>query len=961
MGDLPVIVEKETMNIWQVIRLKIFQLRNFNINRYEKSPSYIKNDEKVLKAYIDYKIRTNGEKELIHLFKNRSELFGEKEKKVVIYYAIESNEYELISYLKDNDREEFIEKALHLKKYEIISMLSQSEQERIYLAKNTDIIGFKDRMKYKRSEINQYLDIETIKKLINDKNFDLEESFEYCSSNIQQQLMEENKDYIKFASDEAILGYLKNHLEDFELIKDSIKGQYVEKYPEILEEHPEYAIYASDENQLEFATKKRDNLRFIKESLQIEIIEKYPKSIKYASISTKEKLFKDDMNNNGNLAKKLVILDTKDSKYIKEFSRTFLIERNILRNILSEVKELDIEKAKEIFLKYGVISEDKIVYQEGALSNLTKEQLTEIVKIDSNYVREINDKEKCKEVFKNIFGEEKLECFEKYIYDFSEKKSGNQLRLLFNEKIMNLNSVETIASYCDKLLQQGDTEEVREEFTKIINNTYGENAKKILEEREELKNIENINSLDIFDDRITNSFSEEFINDLLSYNIQDFSTFLNIVKNDRDLSLFKWYYSTLSQVMGENVEVMQKAISEFYYCEELLENIKNIELNEEQQKKLISCLCSRMNKFEIDTLEELNNFDEIANTEIKKEINELRNLQNTEMIKEVICRNILGIEYKRGNSKYGESIIELSALYDIDEELKSKLFDDTEKEMLEIIKSISNIEDFEDIINLSEELMKKQNIRNPIALFSTIAKFKENEIEILNSQLLTKEKLDKMCDEEKGKKLEERKIYKEIKDGVEIYHMEGADGNFLFHNMGQNLVQTRDVEQSIQFYMEKEGGNGKSTVSTRMLDISSIITWITGKQEAQFLLFSKIESEDIVTVSHDDGQTPKGTYSVKSTGKNERIKNILGYRKLLGNEVGFYRRVRNHKKREKNNIDGRIKPDFICQVKKTNGSIVGRYSPEECKKYGIPVLIINESKYKEISLPESEKKNDVER
>ena len=350
MEDLPVVVEKEKMNILQKIRLKIFQLRNFNINRYEKSPSYIKNDEKVLKAFIDYKIKNNGEKELINLFKSRSELFGEEEKKFVIDKAIESNEYELISYLKNNDRKEFIEKALQMNKYEIISMLSQSEQEGIYLEENSDIIGFKDRMKYNRAEINQYLDIDTIKKLINDKNFDVEYSFKYCRSDIQQQLMEENKDYINFASNEAMLGYLKNHLEDFELIKDSVKEQYVEKYPEILEQHPEYAIYTSDINQLEFATKKRENLRFIKESLQIDIIEKYPKSIKYASISTKEKLFESAMNNNSIIAKKLVILDTKNSKYIKEFGRNFFIERNIL----SEVKGLDIEKTKDLFLKYGL-------------------------------------------------------------------------------------------------------------------------------------------------------------------------------------------------------------------------------------------------------------------------------------------------------------------------------------------------------------------------------------------------------------------------------------------------------------------------------------------------------------------------------------------------------------------------------------------------------------------------------
>ena len=914
MENVPVVVEREKLNILQRIRLKIFKLRNFNIDRYEKSPSYIKNDEKVLREFIDYKIKNNNGKELINLFKTKSELFGDEEKSFVVDYAIESNEYELISYLKDNDRKAFIEKVLHMKKYEIISMLSQSEQEEIFLEKTKGTFSSK---KYPEEKISQYLDIETIKKLINDKNFVMSD-FKYCSSNVQQKLMEENTDYIKLASDEALLEYS--------------------------DKHPECIIYASDITQLEFATKKRENLRFIKDDLQIKIIKKNPKAIACASIATKEKIFRNGTSNNGEFAKKLVITDTKNSKFIKEYGE-FSVK--IIPNILQDVKELDIKKTKELFLKYGLLSEDRIFDKD--LSNLTVEQLSEIVRTDSNYAKYINDNEKRKEVFKNLFGDEKLEYFEKYIDDFSEKRlEDKRIRLLFNEKILNSNSIEVITSYCDKLLEHNDTEEIREEFITIINNSYGENATKILEKREELTNIDNIDSLEIFDDRITNNFSEEFINDLLSYKIHDFSTFLNIIKNDDDLSLFKEYYSILSKIMGENVEVMQKAISEFYYYEELLENINNIELNEEQQKKLVSCLCSKMNKFDINTLEELDNFDEIANIEMKKEIEEIRNLEDTEKIKDVICKNIFGMKYKSQGSEYGDSITQLVSLYDIDEELKSKLFDDTEKEILECINDISNIENLKDLIKLSEELMEKQNIRNPIALFSAIEKVKENQIEILNNQLLTREKLDEMCTMEKDKNPEERKIYKEVIDGVEIYHMEGAEGNILFHSMNACQGQTTGVEQSLQFYMEKEGGDGKSTVSTRIRNISTIAQNVEDNdKDTRYLLFSKIEGEDLLGAANQDARASHGARLVKSTASiGGRVKDIVGYKRMLGNEVTFYRRNRNHKKREQNNLDGRIKPDFVCQIKLTDGRTQGNYSLEECKKYGIPVLVINEAKYK---------------
>ena len=72
--------------------------------------------------------------------------------------------------------------------------------------------------------------------------------------------------------------------------------------------------------------------------------------------------------------------------------------------------------------------------------------------------------------------------------------------------------------------------------------------------------------------------------------------------------------------MGNNVETMQRAISEYIYFDELMPKYKNVELTDEQYSNLASVLCSRDNQFDINTLQQLQDYDKISNEYIQKKI-----------------------------------------------------------------------------------------------------------------------------------------------------------------------------------------------------------------------------------------------------------------------------------------------------------------------------------------------------
>lgn len=966
MSNLPIEV-KDKLNIWQKLRIRISLLKKYDIERYNNAPDYIKNSELVqenlLKNMIDKKLvnRIVHQNVLKELFLKNSSIFDEKARRLVIDKIIyRYNGFELIELLTDNEQQEIL-------------LSGEMPQE----------------------EILPYLRSSSITNIIEE----IGEKIKFCAPDVQRELIEEKRDFILLADEDVQKKFFEEHIEEFESLPKDIQ----EKILVLIKTMPR-------EIQYKFASLKRENLGYIKEDLQIQIVQDRTKESKvnafqYANEEAKDKILLDE--ENIELLKELIYQDYKNIKYIRkrDYKKHSKCKRNYLTSIKDEIEEYDSEKIKDIFIKGGMLfAKGNLRTVEGSwqgnsfeLSNdiytkqevdiiqlLNPKQMAKLIEVDSNYIlpyvietgwdkrlrgEEFKNKykEKCKAAFLELYGVEKLkeydecidEIFQKAL-EFENKSYRNtiakesrspleSLKLLFNKKIIESNSPELIKQYYSKLLNEKieekdysivlDDNNANEVFKQIILNTYGEDAVDIMNSRKEL-DIYTINSLEVFDQRILNNFDKEFVHDLLSYNIDDFSAFLNIIKNEKELKLFKEYYDLLSQAMGKNVEVIQKAISEFYYVSDLLKDIEEKELTEKQRNNLISCICGERNQYNIENLEQLDNYIKISNEQFKIE---LRECKNAEEIKACIFSNVFGIKYKREfedeNVSYGDTIDSIMNLYEINTD-ELELTED-EKDILDCINFIYNEESAERLLELAEELQKKEEIKNPIALYSTIQKIKEKGIEVLNKTLITKEEIDRMCEDSQNEGI----IRKEINDGVEIYYFDGAElpknkGLLIHHNKnsyGRNI-------------MESESQLGMSTISTYYASqpIEDIINTSSN------YIYTSVESEDLLgsfaTNGFGDASTSHIPKVVKASAEKRKIKETIKTRNKMLPEISFYRRTRNHDRRNKEKMDGRIKPSFICVINYSGNSTssiedISKEKLDEAKKYGIPIIVINKYRY----------------
>lgn len=582
-------------------------------------------------------------------------------------------------------------------------------------------------------------------------------------------------------------------------------------------------------------------------------------------------------------------------------------------------------------------------WEDGQLVNkLSIEQITELIKIDVNYVlprlstsllelddmanqayfinRNIEESKKdCKQIFLNLYGEEQLERFSGIIdsvYNMQQEYKNQeinhenvskipmqQLKILFNTQIMQANNFDEINTYFEQIFNGQDT---HESFITLIKNAYGEEAETILRNRTNL-DVHEINSLEVFDSRIMKNFSLAFVNDLISYNIEEFSGFLEIVKEPEKLEIFKRYYQLLSSNMGENIETMQKAIFEYDYVENLIKNLEGKELTADNINALYSFLCSKTSekfKVNIQDLEELENFDIQMNNTLIDELNSelIRNDINdktiVENMKTMIVYNILGVD----NSFYIPFVPH-------DFEGSNCTFNQDEMEFIECLRFIKEETNILKIMEFTKEVTKQKNIRNPGLVYDVIRKIRKNSLELINGRLLTKEKMDARIKELEAHGIkEDAEIYMEEKNGIQYYHLNGiafdiiASGAFLSDKLSLNKI------------VNYEGQSGTSSISLRYIRSDKIETLETYKRllsssdkYTNWYGYTEIIEDELITVYDKDAGVYHDNKSVKVDGL---IDCEIKVPNEVMNEVAIYRRHRNHKNRENEKLGGKNIPDF---------------------------------------------------
>ncbi len=481
---------------------------------------------------------------------------------------------------------------------------------------------------------------------------------------------------------------------------------------------------------------------------------------------------------------------------------------------------------------YGI--DDYTIGQVSTIQSLNLSAVEKLVKIDTNYVLpylaftnnpitsmspedRISSEERAKKLFSALYGKDKYaeyeECF-KTIYDLQEEYEKKDIKyranmnkgldavenfdeynyhmnvpleefkILFNPQIIEKCNPALIKEYHQALKNHEETKTI---FEKIIETTYGERAVALLKSRPQL-NVHTINSLECLDERIFNTYGEAFVHDTISYNIRDFSEFLEVVKNPEKNELFKNYYNILSGILGNNVETMQKAITEFSYVSDLLKDIKDVELSEEKVLNLLNVLCSERNSYNIQTLEDLEQFNEKANEQLQKLASD-KNEMEMNYIKEEICQNLFGIHFiEKSNYGYGISLEKLAQLYDISEGETSKgEYSSEEKKLINILDYIYKETKVENLKSFIKNLKDESNFRNYSSIIKLVYKIQERELSQMNNHITTTEKLDKICLEQAGEV--NPSVYKEEIDGVPIYHLNGEPFCLFMHDKGHTSLE----------------------------------------------------------------------------------------------------------------------------------------------------------------------------
>ncbi len=629
-----------------------------------------------------------------------------------------------------------------------------------------------------------------------------------------------------------------------------------------------------------------------------------------------------------------------------------------------------------------------------AIQKLNEKQMSSLIKIDVNYIlpyitvwndikkkpesRNVFSKEernnsqvKCENIFKELYGSEMLEKYREcinLIYDMqinkqeqlSEKmdtamntQTANksivkkflenreipleEFKLLFNEQILNNNTPESIKKY---LQEKAQGNEATEEFQNIIKNAYGKRAEGILKSRPNL-NVHSINSLEVFDERILEQYGEAFVHDCISYNLWDFSAFLSVIKDQEKSEDFKSYYSALSEIYGENVETMQKAMREFHSVEELFKNSRDVELTDKQYSNLISVICARKNPNKITTLSELQNYNKIVNQQLEKMI--ISPDTQTKDLKAMICNQILGID-DRSYEDYGRDLEFISELYDIQSETtRENVYSKNEQDILKVIDFIAKEKNIEKMKEFAREAIRinENGMQIPIDLQSALSKTAEHQVEILNQSLTSLEEIRRIARETGNSK--EGKAYIENYKGVECYHLNGIDYSFLATNTGSLFDN--------EFTQQYEGRAGNNAICCRLLASSDKRIQIRGIRH----LYFNISPNMVIAAANKDADTQHVAKRVKNRGSIEvKITEIPEKINSAYNEVAINRRFQNHQNVTNENRGGRVIPDaygIISEHTLTEEEI------EFCKKYKVPVFVIHDDAYGKEEQKQNEENN----
>lgn len=982
MQELSTKVKKN--NLIQNFRLAYYRRKagkNLTIDDLLKLPPYIQNDGIILNKlrYVRNIPDTEWRKLDIDILLSHDDLLNLINQEFFLGYSYEQQYSFLksgkvdLSFCDRKAKEEIVSKLIEEGFYDVLTLNLEENRQYDFNQNILNKLRENNNEKMLLPNIIKYLDMSSINSIISsspeliqllDKQQQLDvietqkDKLAFLSQEVQKECIEKNMKLFKYASVDVKKGLVKQDIDMFKKIDYDSQMELI-SYDSRLYTLLPYESKQKMLNDFNKTEEAKKNPEVINAALTM--VKKDVNNMKYFNVD----------NPSPNAFQILDGLENFDVDTLKEYV--------LHSKICSAIGKL----TGKDYILHGATGGEKITngmdsYNQKQIdffNKLSANQMKELIKIDTNYILpylsdsqwKINNKlvlkdydeskDRCTKLFLELYGKEKLEQYSKsidLIYDMQKKydriakdeyssggydpvrnyevfnKQGEipleEFKILFNEKIINSCDPKEIEEYLTEIAE--DEKNTSGKFVSIMERTYGEEAKEILKSRPEL-NVHSINSLEVFDSRILERYGEAFVHDCISYNLRDFSEFLDAIKDEKQCDNFYEYYETLCNIYGRNVETMQKAMSEYSYVKDIIENVKNKDLTEKQTMNLLNVFCTKRNEFNIRTIEELENYDQIANSKMLREIGEINiSADNAaDIVKRIICSNLLGMEYEDNNSlNYGKSLQTLTTLYDFGtDEISKTQYSEEEERFMEILYFISNELDPKKLVEFAKSTTELPNLRNLVTINKIIDKVIENETHELNDKLTSIEKIKEVCKEQEGK--ENPQAYYEEVDGLQVFHLNGMDYCMFSHDLGT---------LSYEDWLRYEGQGGNSAICSR------VVKGNMGDTNGKYL-FGELPKEALITINKSDANTQHVSKRVRNYAwQAESIKNLTDI-KEEANEIAFYRRQRSHANISSENVGGRIKPmaygvSDISEIKENLKKILIDNE--------IPIIIVHKDKYK---------------
>lgn len=642
-------------------------------------------------------------------------------------------------------------------------------------------------------------------------------------------------------------------------IKDKLNDR---QWEFIIKVNPIFIKYASQTIQNKYAEDEKYNM-YISGNARENFIKKQVKKIKedFSLLNTMPVDIQKEYINNYpfmiNYLDKDVLVELLkyDIDLIKYLNMTFLKSKNnldqeVMYGILDGIEHKSINDIVNIFINKGVLNARGKLYRFDSKSNnmsyqytkrliktiqgLSIEQMILLINIDVNYVLPYivpvynNDTERttkeniiidadsrCLNLFKAYYGieiynrfykvinkiySELLDNIDKYDYNTDFESIFDFFKVLFNKTIMKKNNPEKITLFIGiSLLHKGEEGRAKETSNKLLNDLLTTAYDREIKLNTD---IYNINSLEVFDKRLS-FISSSLLDDYSKYNFVNMSSLLFIVKSDRNRELFITYYNILKEIYGETKETLYKAVECFTYNKEIINDIKDSNLNDKELDNLIDLISTYNNPMNITKLSELSIYDVSL---LKKLISELSAVKDAGVYKNLICNYLFNKGYnKNGNSGWLElstikeicDVFEASSLNNIEEDGK-KVFSDEEVNLFIMMNLMFNVSDFDMNLQYIDNLMNSNFNRNLVSVIDFFNKLKKYRCEIINDQIVTLDEIEMLYIDSPDI------VKKENMDGVVVYIIYNQDFKILcsYTNDGTHYacMNISDLEKNCYGY-----------------------------------------------------------------------------------------------------------------------------------------------------------------